>query len=185
MDAATSPEDEVDARLALVELYLRAGRAQDAVACAQIAASCRPDGQTYAALCSAFLAAGDIAKAETAALTAVEKDTLSAEAHLALARVLRAQARPDEALKETNRALELNPYLVEGLELAGALREAAGDFEKCAGFLQKALELNPWNAQLHHRLSEILGPKLGDRAGADQHLKEYAELERMRTEAAQ
>jgi tetratricopeptide (TPR) repeat protein len=183
-EATTNPEYEVSARLALVELYLQANLPVEAVSCAQIAASSRPDAQTYSALAGAFLAAGDMQKADSAAATAVEKDPLSADAHLALARVQRARGQLNDALRETRRGIELSPYSVEALELAGLLFQATGEFQKCAEFWQRALTLNPWQAELHRRLGDVLGPKLGDWSGAQRHLVEYVNLEKLRTEAA-
>jgi tetratricopeptide (TPR) repeat protein len=183
-DATSSSDYEIDARLVLVELYLDANLPEEAVACAQIAASARPDGQSYAALADAFLAAGDKANAEIAAAAAVEKEPLSAVPHISVARVLQAGEKPEDALKEANRALELNPYSVEALELAGSLCQALGDFRKCSELWQRALALNPCRSELHRRLADVLGPKLGDWSGAHLHLTEYISLEEARAEAA-
>jgi len=183
-DATSNLDYEVDARLVLVELYLDANLPEEAVACAQIAASARPDGQSYAALADAFLAAGDKANAEVAAASAVEKEPLSASPHISAARVLQAMQKPEDALKEANRALELNPYSVDALELAGWLCQASGDSRKCAEFWQRALTLDPCRAELHRRLADVLGPKLGDWSGANVHLTQYTTLEKARAEAA-
>jgi len=180
----TEPEHEVNARLALVEIHIAAGRLPEAVACAQIAASSRPDAQTCLALCDAFLASGDFAKAESAAAMGVQKEPGSALARLAVGRVLQAKGKPEDALKEAGRALELNPYLVEALDLAGSAWQTLGDFQRCAEYWQRALACNPWHAELHRRLGDVLGPKLHDWAGTHEHLTRYVELERMRAAAS-
>ncbi len=182
-EASKSPENEVDAHLAIVDVALAAGRLADAVRSAQIAAFSRPGGDTYAALSAAFLASGDIDKAESAALTAVQKDPFSARAHVALARVRHVQWRSKEAREAVDRAVELGPYAVEALEFSGSLWQAARDFRKCAESWRRALALNPWNAELHRRLADVLGEKLGDWVGALEHYQRYAELEEMRTQA--
>ncbi|MHC5034055.1 MAG: tetratricopeptide repeat protein [Planctomycetota bacterium] len=182
-EVATSPEFQHDTRMALVEILLAADRAEEAVECAQLAAVSQPNAETYAALSEALVAAGDMAKADTAAATAVESDGLSAPAHLAVARVLQAKGELTKAAAETQQALELNPYSIEALELAGELCQEVGNFRKCADFWRQALALNPWHAQLHLRLSRMLGPKLGDWAAYKEHSAMYAELEEARTEA--
>ncbi|KPK65670.1 MAG: hypothetical protein AMK73_02270, partial [Planctomycetes bacterium SM23_32] len=185
-EIATDSEHEVAARIALVEVNLQSTGegVQQALASAQIAASSRPDAETYSVLSRAFLAAGDPGNAETAARTALERDPRSAAAHLALARVLQARQDLDGALTEVNHALEIDPYLVPALETGGAVWAARGEFRKCAEFWKRALALNPWHADLHRRLSEVLGPRLGDWTGTGEHHQKYVELERMRTEAA-
>lgn len=179
-EVLTQPEHEVSARLALVEVYLAAGRLPEALACAQIAASSRPDAQTCAALCDAFLTGHDVAEAESAAAMALEKEPGSPLAHLASARVLQAKGKPEEALAEAKRALELNPYSVDALDLLGSLSQALGDFQKCAEYWQLALARDPWHADLHRRLGDVLGPKLHDWTGTREHLTRYVELERAR-----
>jgi tetratricopeptide (TPR) repeat protein len=185
-EVTTSAEHEVVARLQLVDVCLSQGleAAAQAVEHAQIAASARPDAETYAALSRAFLAAGDAGNAETAARTALEKDARAATAHLALARVLLAKEDLDGALNAAERALELDPYLLAALELAGSAWARRGEYRKCAECWERALTMNPWDADLHRRLSEVLGPRLGDWTGTDRHHRRYVELERMRTEAA-
>ncbi|MCK4283351.1 MAG: tetratricopeptide repeat protein, partial [Candidatus Brocadiae bacterium] len=87
-EASKSPEHEASARLAMAAVNLNAARPEEAVRNAQIAAGfSRQDAATYATLCRAFLASGDVDKAQSAAQKALEEDQLSAEAHLAIARV--------------------------------------------------------------------------------------------------
>lgn len=182
LEAATvDPACEVDARLALAEVHVAAGRADQAVESAQIATSARPNATTYSALSRAFLAAGEVAKAESAALSALQDDTHSDVAHLALARALRARGQTDQAIAEAERALEVNPFCVDALELEGHLWQDSADTRKCVELWRRTLALNPWNADLHLNLAFALGRRLGDWEAAREHLVRYAELEDMRT----
>ena len=183
-DAAVSAEYETAARRALATVYLNAGDAQKAIDCAQIAAQSGDDAETYAILSSALLAAGDLDKAEDAARAAIARDDRSAEAHLAMARVLRARGKSEEASAQATRALACNPYCVEALRTAGFIALDAGDFVRCAELWQRALALNPWHAQLHRDLSDVLGPKLGNWTATQEHLLKYVELEAKRQEGA-
>ena len=152
---------------------------------AQIAAGfSRQDAATYATLCRAFLASGDVDKAQSAAQKALEEDPLSAEAHLAIARVRDAQGRPEEAREEAVRALDLRPYSIAAIEFSANLYHAAGEFAKCAELRQAALALNPWHAELHRQLADVLYEELGNPASAGEHYRRYVELDEMRKEAA-
>ena len=177
LEASTvQPDHEADARLALAEVHMAAGRASDAVASAQIAASSRPDARSFATLSRAFLAAGEPARAETAARTGLEHDARSDAALLALASALDTRNHREEAVREAERALAANPYSVEALETAGRLALDGDDAERCVEFWQKALELNPWNAELHLQLGLVLGRRLDRWEAARDHLVRYAEL---------
>jgi tetratricopeptide (TPR) repeat protein len=183
-EAVTSPDSEVEARLALTDVYLRAGQPQNALSSAQIAAASRPEARTFAALAGAFVQAGELTKAEEAAATAIAKDPASPDAHLAAARVHVASNRLDEALAEGQHALELDPFSVPAFELLGAVHAARGQYALCAEQWRRALALNPWNADLHRRLSEVLGPHLADWTGTRDHHNKYVELEQARAEAS-
>jgi tetratricopeptide (TPR) repeat protein len=89
-----------------------------------------------------------------------------------------------EALDAAAAALSIDPFCVEALVACGEAALSTEDHHKCAEFWRRALALNPWDAELHYRLSEVLGPELGDWAGTEKHLKRYVELEKTRTEAA-
>ncbi|MCK4283065.1 MAG: bacterial transcriptional activator domain-containing protein, partial [Candidatus Brocadiae bacterium] len=95
-----------------------------------------------------------------------------------------AQGRPEEAREEAARALDLCPYSVAAIEFSANLCQAAGEFAKCAQLRQTALALNPWHAELHRQLADVLYEELGDSAGALEHYRRYVELEQMRKEAA-
>ncbi len=183
-EAARSPQYEVDAKLAMADIYLSLKQPDEAVRNAQIAVSLRPDAQTYSSLSEAFLSTGDAEKALSTAKSALGKGPDSADAHLAMARVLDASGQSPDALKEAETALKLNPYSVDALSLEGTLRRNQNDSRECAALWQRALTLNPWNADLHYRLAELLGKTLGDSAGALEHYNQYFQLEKLRTGAS-
>ena len=168
----------------MAELYLTLKKPDEAVRNAQIAVSLRPDAQTYSALSGAFLSSGDADNALSTAKSALEKGPKSADAHLAMGRVLDATGQSADALNEVQAALKLNPYSVDALSLQGTLRRNQNDSRECAALWQRALTLNPWNADLHYRLAELLGKTLGDSAGALEHYNQYLQLEKLRTGAA-
>ena len=183
-EAARSPQYEVDAKLATAEVYISLKQPDEAVRNAQIAVSLRPDARTYAALSEAFLSTGDADKALSTAKSALDKGPDSADAHLAMARVLDATGQTTDALREAEAALKVDPYSVDALSLEGTLRRNQNDSRECAALWQRALALNPWNADLHYRLAELLGKTLGDSAGALEHYNQYFQLEKLRTGAS-
>jgi tetratricopeptide (TPR) repeat protein len=183
-EATLSPEHEADARVALTELHLMAGEPQQAVESARIAAHARATAQTYAVLSRAFLGARNVGEAITAARTALQKDEQSPAAHVALARALMVKNELEEAMQHAQAALEAYPYSVEALEVAGEIEAARADWQKCAEYWQRALALNPWDGPLHRRISEVLGPHLGDWAGTAEHHQRYVELEKMKAAVA-
>jgi tetratricopeptide (TPR) repeat protein len=185
LEAATvHPDYEAQARLVLVDVYLATERYQEAVECSQIAAAALPDDVTYAKLAEAFAAAGELAKAERAARTAVEKDARSAVARVALGRVLLARGDLEAARECTRQAVALDPFWIPALDLGGAVQKARGEFHRAAEFWRRAVTLDPWNAEIHRELSDILGPELDDWTATEEHLKKYVELEKMRAEAS-
>jgi tetratricopeptide (TPR) repeat protein len=179
-----SIERDPAARLFAARLWFEAGDGAEAIRQAQIAVSSRPDAETYVTLSGIFLSSGDTGKAEAAALGAAEKDSFSSAAHLALARAMAAGGKDEPARTETARALELDPYSVEALRFAGNLRAASGDFAGCAELWQRAIDLNPWHAELHWQLARLLSQQLDDSLRAQEHERRYAELEQMRRSAA-
>jgi len=72
---------------------------------------------------------------------------------------------------------------VQALNLDGTLCRNQNDLRECAALWQRALSLDPWDADLHYRLAELLGKSLGDSAGALEHYNRYFELEKLRTGA--
>ncbi|MFW6189664.1 MAG: tetratricopeptide repeat protein [Planctomycetota bacterium] len=182
-EAAKSPQHEVEARLAMARVHARSGRYEQAVRNAQIAASRREEGVTYAALSEAFLGSGDLEKALSTARTALEHNSGAAAAHLALARALAQNGEMERALEQGRAAAEADPFSIEVMELEGELRVRMGDFREADALWQRALELNPWNSELHQSMAD-LQRRLGNRSDALKHYRRYLELDRMRAEAA-
>jgi tetratricopeptide (TPR) repeat protein len=185
--AAKSPDSEVDARLAMVEVLLTSGMPQEgqmAVSHAQKAAAAGTSADAYTALSKAFINTGQTDQACAAALNALDKDPRHEQARLAYARALAATGQQAKASEEVAEVLEADPYCVEALELAGSLHRSEGQFGKCVEVWLRALALNPWNADLHRSIAEVLGDKLGDHAGAIEHNQKCIELREMRDKAA-
>ena len=183
-DASTSPEHEVAVQLAIARVQTQAGRPQDAVPAAQIAVASRSNAATYAALTRAFLATGETEKAQAALDAALRSDPRSAEALVAAARVSAARDDATDARARVDAALQADPYYVPAHELDGELCLAAGDHRRCAEAWLRALALNPWDAGLHRRLSDVLGEGLGEWAESRAHYARYTELAAQRADAA-
>jgi len=183
-EVTSDPEHEVAARLALAQVYNANGQAEQAVRETQIAVSARADAETYGALCRAFLAAGQIEKAASAAESAVSKAPNAPEGHLAMARVHLARDELEQAIQETTEALDRDPYMFEALRLRGLVRREMGQLRACAAVWQRALSLNEWAADLHFELSRLLGEKLGDQEASLSHYARWLELEQRRTQQA-
>ncbi|MGE0434716.1 MAG: tetratricopeptide repeat protein [Planctomycetota bacterium] len=105
----------------------------------------------------------------------VELEPDYAPSHLALARVYAAVGRYAEALKTADRALQINPSLVEALGLRASLRLSLGDLQQAGQDASAALQLEPDNVEaLQVRASVRHGS--GDYAGAVADLSRIVQL---------
>jgi adenylate cyclase len=86
-------------------------------------------------------------KSEKLAKRALELDDSLAEAHLAMARVLRMNWDFKGSLAEAKRALSLNPNLAEAHIALTMYYGFAWQFEEGLGAIRKALELDPFSPQ--------------------------------------
>jgi len=75
---------------------------------------------------------------------------------VALASVLRAAKKPQEARKVLEVAQRLEPDRWDTYLLQGILAADDDNFDAAAGYLRKALELNPESAACHHSLAAVL-----------------------------
>src|SRR5262249_8781562 len=86
------------------------GQWVDAVRAAQAAGRLVPRSpQPYALLGAVYIARGDLAKAHEMYAHAVEVDPKFASGHLALGRVNQLDKKPEEALKDYDEALKIDP----------------------------------------------------------------------------
>jgi tetratricopeptide (TPR) repeat protein len=182
-EAAKSPNHEAASAVAIARLHIRAEQGEEAVRHAQIAVARQPTAENYALLSESFRAAGDLEKALSTAQTAVEQNADSAAAHLALAGALCREEKRALALREVETAVRLAPYDAQALRVNGELRQAMGQGDQCAALWEKALELNPWDADLHFRLAELCDRDLGDPDRAAAHYDAYYRLQEALTQA--
>lgn len=182
-DAATQPEGQLPALLALTEISLMRETAENyeqALRHAQMAVATDASSRTLAALARAQLANGKAEKAVSAARSALEENPSCAASKLVLAKGLLRTGFYAEAHNLAQDVMRGNPFNVEALEIAGDLALQADDAKGCVERWQRALELNPWHAALHKRLADVLATRLGDRSAAASHYERAAELQRMR-----
>ncbi|HEY3306409.1 MAG TPA: tetratricopeptide repeat protein [Candidatus Binatia bacterium] len=92
-----------------------------------------------------------------------------------LARVLIRQERYQEALPHLKRAQDLDPDSVGTYVQLGRLRHASKEFAAAKADLEEALQINPFNPEIHRLLSEVYGA-LGEQ---EQAKKARATLERL------
>ena len=182
--AARGSRDEAPVRLALCMAHLQAGRYKEAEKQAQIALQAQKSVTAYSLLTMAFVASGELENARTAARSGLELSSRSALSHIALARVLEAEGRDEEALQRCREALDLNPYSYEALKFTGWLHRKMGQWSDCADVWQKALGLNQWDAELHWQLAEVLRKDLKRRGRALSHYEAHVQLGGMRAREA-
>lgn len=175
-NVAADSDAEVTRRLALSRLHLQTGKRSEAIRAAQVAVSIEKNARTYAALAEAFLAAGDVGKAETAAKQAKSANPYSARAHVMMARVSAEKEELEKALEQCKEALEMDPHEVDAMILRGNIHRRMGDAEKAASAWERALERDKWNESLHWRMAELLRKDLARPEKAIPHYRRVAEL---------
>jgi tetratricopeptide (TPR) repeat protein len=92
-----------------------------------------------------------------------------------LARVLIREARYQEALPHLKKAQDIDPDSVGTYVQLGRLHHASKDFAAAKADLEEALQINPFNPEIHRLLSETYGA-LGEQ---EQSKKARATLERL------
>src|SRR5690606_22383097 len=84
-----------------------------------------------------------LASAHASARQAVDLDARDAEAHAILGMVALFMRRHDEAERQLERAIALNPNLALSFMLGGGFYALSGEPEKAHAYLTEALRLNP------------------------------------------
>jgi TolB-like protein/Flp pilus assembly protein TadD len=92
----------------------------------------------------------DIGHADELLSRALAINPDSASAHLYKSYVLAMQSRIDDSIVEAERALELNPSIVNAYESIGNDYLQLGQFEKSLEFYDKAIRLSPHDPLLHY-----------------------------------
>jgi adenylate cyclase len=85
----------------------------------------------------------DLARGDDLLSKALAIDPDYAPAHLFKSYILRAQSHPEEAIAEAERALDLNPTLVNAYESIADVYLQREQFEKSLQFFDKAIRLSP------------------------------------------
>jgi tetratricopeptide (TPR) repeat protein len=117
-------------------------------------------------------------EAERLAKDVLEKDQNHIEGHILMASVLNAQDKPQEALAELNRAIELDPKRIESyLSLARFyLNPKSQDLKKAEETYQRAISVNENAALAHMEYAQfLLGQNQRERAEAE--FKKAVEVE--------
>jgi tetratricopeptide (TPR) repeat protein len=89
-------------------------------------------------------------------LAACEQDPRFAWARYGLAFIERLQGRFDDALRDAERALELDPSLVEALRLLAELYESGGDREHAVRARELLIEVSGGDLEERHRYAQLL-----------------------------
>jgi adenylate cyclase len=103
----------------------------------------------------------DIEHADELLSRALAIDPEAASAHLYKSYVLGMQFRLDDSIAEAERALELNPVVVNAYESIGNDYLQLGQFEKSLAFYDKAVRLSPHDPLLHYWYQSKAGAYFG------------------------
>jgi len=178
------PDTLVEARLASAEIWL-AGNAPDrgerAVRDVQKALAAGETAEGFALLARAFLTAGRSDAAQQAAARALKMAPCATCARVNMARVLAAQGKLEQARKEVLAVVQSDPHSPEALSLAGTLAVVAADNARAIEHWTRALDLNPWDADLHERLARLHG----ETPAAKPHTEAARKLRNSRRQAAE
>jgi len=156
--ALTEAPRDVELRVDLAELLLRTQRADQAVALLEETVRQTPDAAgtaARAALIEAYLAKGDLAAARTAAegLKTLRPD-LPTGSYLA-GLVAEAQKRPDDAVREFEHALQVQPAASEALAALAHLQFERGQHAQAIALVQAAAQRAPQSAAARNLLGEL------------------------------
>jgi Tfp pilus assembly protein PilF len=172
---AAAPRD-VGVRVDLGELLTRTHRADDAVALLEQTVTDTPDAAgapARAALIEAYLAKADLPAARRAAEDLKTLQPESDRGWYLAGLVAQQQSRPDDAQREFEHALQLQPAATDALTALARLQFERGQHARAITLVQGAVQRAPDSAAAHNLLGELY---LGD--------KSYPESTRAFTDAA-
>ena len=99
---------------------------------------------------------GNVAVAENALERAITLDSDNAEAHLALAHLLRAKGQPVKAMASASRAVEVDANFVDGWLFIAAIAGRLAEWPRAEEACQHAIELAPDRTEGHVNLGNVL-----------------------------
>lgn len=152
---AAAPQD-VSLRLDLGELLTRTGRAEEAATLLEEAVKASPSSvAARTALIEAYLARGGLPDARAAAeqLKTAHPD-LPIGSYLA-GLIAERQHRPDDAQRELEHALLLEPSAMDPLAALARLELGRGHGAQALALVSRAIERMPANAETHELLGEL------------------------------
>ena len=105
----------------------------------------------------------------------IEIDPNASLARTALANVLAAENRLDEAIDQYQRSLSINPKSLEADNNLGMALTRQGRFEEAMVHYRRAIDINSEHYEAHNNLGVLLA-RQGDAAAAVQHFRRAAEI---------
>ena len=150
---AVALEPTADSRVSLAVALSQLGDSEAAISQLQQALASDPDNAgAHSTLADAFFRQGNLDDAATHYRAALESEETS-YTHAQLASIYRAQNRPEDAMHELERAIELEPDNWYALYLRGELYTQSGDLDAATADYAAVLEINPEAAAAHYGLS--------------------------------
>ena len=140
--------------------YLRAGRADEAIAQLRSALALNPRyAEAYNNLGIALQSRGQLGEAIRAFEKALQAKPDDDRVHLNLANALNATGRIDEAIQQFGDTLKLNPDSADAHNNLGILLGSRRLLDEAIGHFEQAVAINPNYADAHNNLAIALGAR--------------------------
>jgi cellulose synthase operon protein C len=167
-DAYTAAPTAAQPMNALVNTYLRAGKADQAISFLQTVLKANPSNvQAYVLLGSAQLANKSPDKARQSFMTAIEKGPTNVSGYLALSEFYTSQKNNDEALKVTRAGLKALPDSFPLALTLAVILERTGDYEGAISEYEKLLVKDPGSIIVTNNLASLLAEYRTDKPSLD------------------
>ncbi len=168
---------------ALVQLYLRAGRGDEARKRIERALAAAPDDPELETLLAYVRnVEGDRAGAEAALREAVKAAPENAAAKIRLAKYLLAVNKPGEALAVAREVMESAPDNSDAYKMVGYAQMASGETQAAIATFRKAVAMDAKDAEAHFGLAQAYA-KVDDISGAERELRATLEADPARQDA--